>query len=142
MSVSRARFEQKGGEYVAKQDARQKRAKKKVLQKLEKDLGWAGFDDVLKPQQVGARAGKGKRGAARLGGWGSRVVGRYGVRHSVLLFIPAWLWMVRGGELLGSFGVPGVPGCRGCQGAGAALPLSSACACAPRAGAAAPVLVA
>ncbi len=52
MSVSLAKFEQKGNEYVAKQDPRQKRAKKKVLQKLEKDLGWTGFDDILKPQQV------------------------------------------------------------------------------------------
>ena len=52
MSVSLAKFEQKGSDYVAKQDPRQKRAKKKVLQKLEKDLGWAGFDDILKPQQA------------------------------------------------------------------------------------------
>ncbi|KAL4431027.1 hypothetical protein ABPG75_006283 [Micractinium tetrahymenae] len=51
MSVSKARFEQKGDQFVAR-TANKKQAKKK-LEKLERRaLGWSGFDDALKPQQV------------------------------------------------------------------------------------------
>ena len=52
MSVSKAQFEQKGEAFVAR--ASNKKAAKKKLEKLERRaLGWGGFDDTLKPQQVG-----------------------------------------------------------------------------------------
>ncbi|EFN59448.1 hypothetical protein CHLNCDRAFT_138015 [Chlorella variabilis] len=51
MSVSKAQFEQKGEAFVAR--ASNKKAAKKKLEKLERRaLGWGGFDDTLKPQQV------------------------------------------------------------------------------------------
>jgi HIV Tat-specific factor 1 len=53
MSVTKAQFEQKGEAFVARQA--NKKAAKKKLEKLERRaLGWGGFDDTLKPQQVGA----------------------------------------------------------------------------------------
>ncbi|KAL4859417.1 Splicing factor U2AF-associated protein 2 [Chlorella vulgaris] len=51
MSVTKAQFEQKGEAFVARQA--NKKAAKKKLEKLERRaLGWGGFDDTLKPQQV------------------------------------------------------------------------------------------
>ncbi|PSC73552.1 Splicing factor U2AF-associated 2 [Micractinium conductrix] len=51
MSVTLAKFEQKGEEFVQRK-ANKKQAKKK-LEKLERRaLGWGGFDDLLKPQEV------------------------------------------------------------------------------------------
>ncbi|KAL4426855.1 hypothetical protein ABPG77_006641 [Micractinium sp. CCAP 211/92] len=51
MSVSKAKFEQKGDQFVAR-TTNKKQARKK-LEKLERQaLGWSGFDDALKPQQV------------------------------------------------------------------------------------------
>lgn len=52
MSVSEAKFEQKGGQYVAR-DAAAKRRRKKLLEMQEKRaLGWAGFDDRIKAEDV------------------------------------------------------------------------------------------
>jgi hypothetical protein len=54
MSVSRAKFEQKGEAFVAR--TANKKAAKKKLEKLERQaLGWGGFDDTVKPQRVGGR---------------------------------------------------------------------------------------
>lgn len=51
MSVTLAKFEQKGEAFVAR--TANKKAARKKLEKLEKKaLGWGGFDDTLKPQQV------------------------------------------------------------------------------------------
>jgi HIV Tat-specific factor 1 len=51
MSVTQAKFEQKGEQFVERRA--NKKAAKKKLEKLEKRaLGWGGFDDALKPQQV------------------------------------------------------------------------------------------
>lgn len=53
MTVSIAKFEQKGDKYVEKATAAQKRKKKKVLEAQEKRaLGWKGFDDVVKSTDV------------------------------------------------------------------------------------------
>eukprot|EP00238_Polyblepharides_amylifera_P008693 CAMPEP_0196574302 /NCGR_PEP_ID=MMETSP1081-20130531/4048_1 /TAXON_ID=36882 /ORGANISM="Pyramimonas amylifera, Strain CCMP720" /LENGTH=425 /DNA_ID=CAMNT_0041892285 /DNA_START=237 /DNA_END=1514 /DNA_ORIENTATION=- len=49
MSVSVAKFEQKGEEYVAKVES--KKDKKQRLQKQEKGLGWGGFDDMVKRER-------------------------------------------------------------------------------------------
>jgi hypothetical protein len=58
MSVSKARFEQKGEAFVARQTGASKRQAKKKLEKLERRaLGWGGYDDIVKPQEVGARVG-------------------------------------------------------------------------------------
>ncbi|KAL4524862.1 hypothetical protein Ndes2526B_g07047 [Nannochloris sp. 'desiccata'] len=53
MTVSIAKFEQKGDKYVEKATAAQKRKKKKALEAQEKRaLGWKGFDDVVKSTDV------------------------------------------------------------------------------------------
>jgi HIV Tat-specific factor 1 len=50
MTVSPARFEQRG-EFKVKSE--NKRARKHALESQKKRaLGWSGFDDILKPQQV------------------------------------------------------------------------------------------
>lgn len=51
MSVSKAVFEQKGDKFVDKSGVSKKRKKQKV-ESQERALGWRGFDDVLKPQQI------------------------------------------------------------------------------------------
>ena len=50
MSVTAAKFEQKGDAYVAK--ASNKQSKKKRLEKQEKNLGWGGHDDMVKREQL------------------------------------------------------------------------------------------
>lgn len=50
MTVTRAKFEMKGEAYQPKQTPKQ--VKKKQLEKLEKKLGWGGFDDRLPPEKV------------------------------------------------------------------------------------------
>jgi HIV Tat-specific factor 1 len=53
MTVSEAKFEQKGDKYIEKSSAAQKRKKKKALEAQEKRaLGWKGFDDVVKSTDV------------------------------------------------------------------------------------------
>jgi HIV Tat-specific factor 1 len=53
MTVSIAKFEQKGDKYIEKTTAAEKRKKKKVLEAQEKRaLGWKGFDDVVKSTDV------------------------------------------------------------------------------------------
>ena len=51
MSVQPAKFEMHGEEYVPKKKARNKNSKEKA-KVADKLLGWAGFDDTLKPSQV------------------------------------------------------------------------------------------
>ena len=45
--VQRAKFEQKGSDYVPKKKAKSKKKAAGVLSKQEKELGWGGFDDKL-----------------------------------------------------------------------------------------------
>jgi HIV Tat-specific factor 1 len=53
MTVSEAKFEQKGDKFVEKLTAAQKKKKKKALEAQEKRaLGWKGFDDVIKSTDV------------------------------------------------------------------------------------------
>lgn len=68
MSVTKAQFEQKGEAFVARQA--NKKAAKKKLEKLERRaLGWGGFDDTLKPQQVGAALLLGTGRTTSVVGW-------------------------------------------------------------------------
>jgi HIV Tat-specific factor 1 len=54
LSVTVAKFEMKGGEYQAKAKAgKGKNSRKQQLEKLEKKLGWGGFDDKAPPEKVG-----------------------------------------------------------------------------------------
>lgn len=58
MSVTPAQFELKGEAYKPKQSAGVRKKKKKVLETLEKKaLSWEGFDDKVRPTQVGSRSG-------------------------------------------------------------------------------------
>lgn len=50
--VQRAKFEQKGGDYVPKKKAKSKKKVVGVLSKQEKELGWGGFDDKLAANKV------------------------------------------------------------------------------------------
>ncbi|KAH7434534.1 hypothetical protein KP509_06G021900 [Ceratopteris richardii] len=50
MSVSRAKFEQKGDVFIKKEQNKQK--KKKLKHAEQKALGWGGFDDVKKKQPM------------------------------------------------------------------------------------------
>jgi len=50
--VQRAKFEQKGGDYVPKKKAKSKKKVAGVLSKQEKELGWGGFDDKLAANKV------------------------------------------------------------------------------------------
>lgn len=50
--VQRAKFEQKGGEYVTKKKNKSKKKAAGVLTKQEKELGWGGFDDKLSANKV------------------------------------------------------------------------------------------
>ncbi|KAK9820468.1 hypothetical protein WJX72_010675 [[Myrmecia] bisecta] len=54
MTVTVAKFEQKGEGYVPKKKARPKKkgGRGNVVAQQEKQLGWGGFDDLLKPTQV------------------------------------------------------------------------------------------
>lgn len=52
MRVQRAKFEQKGDEYVAKKKPKAKKKAAGVLTKQEKELGWGGFDDKLPANKV------------------------------------------------------------------------------------------
>ena len=52
MRVQRAKFEQKGEEYVAKKKPKSKKKAAGVLTKQEKELGWGGFDDKLPANKV------------------------------------------------------------------------------------------
>ena len=54
MRVQRAKFEQKGEEYVAKKKPKSKKKAAGVLTKQEKELGWGGFDDKLPANKVHA----------------------------------------------------------------------------------------
>lgn len=54
MRVQRAKFEQKGEEYVAKKKPKSKKKAAGVLTKQEKELGWGGFDDKLPASKVQA----------------------------------------------------------------------------------------
>jgi HIV Tat-specific factor 1 len=52
MSISEAKFEQKGNTFV-KKDAVSKKRKKQIAEMQErKALGWKGFDDKIKPELV------------------------------------------------------------------------------------------
>ena len=53
--VQRAKFEQKGGDYVPKKKAKSKKKAAGVLSKQEKELGWGGFDDKLAANKVSSR---------------------------------------------------------------------------------------
>lgn len=50
--VQRAKFEQKGQDYVPKKKPKSKKKAAGVLSKQEKDLGWGGFDDKLAANKV------------------------------------------------------------------------------------------
>ena len=50
--VQRAKFEQKGQDYVPKKKAKSKKKVAGVLSKQEKELGWGGFDDKLAANKV------------------------------------------------------------------------------------------
>ena len=50
--VQRAKFEQKGNDYVPKKKAKSKKKAAGVLSKQEKELGWGGFDDKLAANKV------------------------------------------------------------------------------------------
>ena len=50
--VQRAKFEQKGQDYVPKKKAKSKKKAAGVLSKQEKELGWGGFDDKLAANKV------------------------------------------------------------------------------------------
>jgi HIV Tat-specific factor 1 len=68
LSVTPAKFEMKGGEYQAKSKAgKGKNSRKKQLEKLEKKLGWGGFDDKAPDEKVGGGRGRGL--AACTAGW-------------------------------------------------------------------------
>lgn len=72
MTVSLAKFEMKGEKYVPKQKERPKGGKgpkKQQLEKLEKKLGWGGFDDKQPPEKVCvARCGCGSTPCGVFGG--------------------------------------------------------------------------
>ena len=53
MSVQRAKFEQKGEGYVAKAKPKKKNPSAAVEKKMDRTLGWGGFDDIAKPTEVG-----------------------------------------------------------------------------------------
>lgn len=50
LSVQRAKFEMKGGEFVARKKPKKK--PKKPGAKVDKMLGWGGFDDQLNPTKA------------------------------------------------------------------------------------------
>ena len=50
--VQRAKFEQKGSDYVPKKKGKSKKKAAGVLSKQEKELGWGGFDDKLAANKV------------------------------------------------------------------------------------------
>ena len=50
--VQRAKFEQKGQDYVPKKKPKSKKKVAGVLSKQEKELGWGGFDDKLAANKV------------------------------------------------------------------------------------------
>ena len=50
--VQRAKFEQKGSDYVPKRKAKSKKKAAGVVSKQEKELGWGGFDDKLPANKV------------------------------------------------------------------------------------------
>ena len=50
--VQRAKFEQKGHDYVPKKKPKSKKKVAGVLSKQEKELGWGGFDDKLAANKV------------------------------------------------------------------------------------------
>jgi HIV Tat-specific factor 1 len=53
MTVSEAKFEQKGDKFVQKQTAADKKRKRKLIEAQEKRaLGWTGFDDTIKATDV------------------------------------------------------------------------------------------
>lgn len=52
MSVQRAKFEQKGEGYVAKAKPKKKKPSAAVEKKMDRTLGWGGFDDIAKPTEV------------------------------------------------------------------------------------------
>ena len=51
--MQRAKFEQKGSDYVPKKKGKSKKKAAGVLSKQEKELGWGGFDDKLAANKVG-----------------------------------------------------------------------------------------
>ena len=52
MTVQSAKFEMHGSEYVPKKKAGKKKSSKDRAKLADRVLGWAGFDDKLKPAQV------------------------------------------------------------------------------------------
>ena len=84
MSVSEARFEMKGEQYQAKSSSKGKGggkgggSRKQQLEKLEKKLGWGGFDDKLPPEKVREGGWVGEEGFFNGRGTGGRRGGERG----------------------------------------------------------------
>lgn len=53
MTVQPAKFEMRGQEYVPKKKTNKNKNSREKAKVAEKVLGWGGFDDTLKPAQVG-----------------------------------------------------------------------------------------
>ena len=53
MTVQRAKFEQKGEQFVAKAKPKKKKKPSAAAEKkADRQLGWGGFDDMAKPTEV------------------------------------------------------------------------------------------